>query len=115
LHYSYPSKVQLALVSLHRFEHWRDAIGQEWDFRKTGFVRMVHPGETKQLKLNVEMQRAYISRLTTRSELPPGNASTPPSRAAAHDSGRLWFAIASTYETFIHNTLPVLNRRTEHI
>jgi hypothetical protein len=25
----------------------------------------------------------------------------------------LWFATPSTYETFIHNTLPVLNRRTE--
>jgi hypothetical protein len=97
------------------FAHWRDAIGEEEDFRKTGFVRMVHTGETKQLKLNVEMQRAYISRLNTRPVLPPGNASQPPSRAAAHDSGPLWFAIPSMYETFIHNTLPVLNRRTEHI
>ncbi len=40
--------------------------------------------------------------------LPPANASTPPSRAAPHDSGPLWFATPSTYETFIHNTLPVL-------
>jgi hypothetical protein len=35
------------------------------------------------------------------------NASTPPSRAAPHDSGPSWFAIPSTYETFIHYTLPV--------
>jgi len=38
---------------------------------------------------------------------PPANASTPPSRAAPHDSGPWWFAKPSTYETFIHNTLPV--------
>ena len=57
MHYSYPPEVQLALVSLHIFEHWRDAVGEEGDFRKTGFVRIVHPGETGRLKRNVEMQR----------------------------------------------------------
>src|SRR6202795_1757531 len=58
MHYSYPPEVQLALVSLHMFELWRDVVGEEGDFRKTGFVRMVHPGETDRLKQNVEMQRA---------------------------------------------------------
>ena len=57
MHYSYPPEVQLALVSLHMFEHWRDTVGEEGDFRKTGFVRIVHPGETERLKQNVEMQR----------------------------------------------------------
>ena len=57
MHYSYPPEVQLALVSLHMFEHWRDVVGEEGDFRKTGFVRIVHPGETERLKQNVEMQR----------------------------------------------------------
>ena len=28
MHYSYPPEVQLALVSLHMFEHWRDAVGE---------------------------------------------------------------------------------------
>jgi sarcosine oxidase subunit beta len=57
MHYSYPPEVQLALVSLHMFENWRDAVGEDGDFRKTGFVRIVHPGETERLKQNVEMQR----------------------------------------------------------
>jgi sarcosine oxidase subunit beta len=57
MHYSYPPEVQLALLSLHMFEHWRDVVGAEGDFRKTGFVRIVHPGETERLKQNVEMQR----------------------------------------------------------
>jgi sarcosine oxidase, subunit beta len=58
MHYSYPPEVQLALVSLHMFELWRDVVGEEGDFRKTGFVRIVHPGEADRLKQNVEMQRA---------------------------------------------------------
>ena len=57
MHYSYPPEVQLALVSLHMFENWRDVVGEEGDFRKTGFVRIVHPGETERLKQNAEMQR----------------------------------------------------------
>ena len=52
--------------------------------------------------------RGYISRLNTQPVPSPVNASTPSSRAAPHDSGPLWFAIPSTYETFTHTTLPVL-------
>jgi hypothetical protein len=40
--------------------------------------------------------------------LPPVHASTPPSRAAPQDSGPLWVASPSTYDSFIHYTLPVL-------
>ena len=57
MHYSYPPEVRLALVSLYMFENWRDIVGEEGDFRKTGFVRIVHPGETERLKLNVELHR----------------------------------------------------------
>jgi len=57
MHYSYPPEVQLAVVSLSMFEHWADAVGGEGDFRRTGFVRIVHPGESARLKRNVEMQR----------------------------------------------------------
>jgi len=57
MHYSYPPEVRLALLSLRMFENWPDVVGQEGDFRKTGFVRIVHPGETERLKQNVEMQR----------------------------------------------------------
>jgi len=57
MHYSFPPEVQLALISLRMFEHWREVVGQPGDFRKTGFVRIVHPHEAERLKLNVEMQR----------------------------------------------------------
>jgi hypothetical protein len=51
--------------------------------------------------------RAYTSRLNTRPVRPSVNVSTSPSRAAPHDSRPLGFARLLTYETFIHNTLPV--------
>jgi len=57
LHYSFLPEVQLALVSLKMFQNWREVVGAPGDFRKTGFVRIVHPHETERLKLNVEMQR----------------------------------------------------------
>jgi sarcosine oxidase subunit beta len=57
MHYSYPPEVQLALVSLRLFQNWREAVGEAGDFRKTGFVRIVHAGETERLMQNVEMQR----------------------------------------------------------
>jgi sarcosine oxidase subunit beta len=58
MHYSFPPEVQLALISLRVFQNWQEIVGQPGDFRKTGFVRIVHPNETARLKLNVEMQRA---------------------------------------------------------
>lgn len=57
MHYSFEPEVQLALVSLKMFQNWQDIVGAPGDFRKTGFVRIVHPNESERLKLNVEMQR----------------------------------------------------------
>jgi len=57
MHYTFPPEVQLALVSLDIFQNWGEVVGAPGDFRKTGFVRIVHPNETERLKLNVEMQR----------------------------------------------------------
>jgi sarcosine oxidase subunit beta len=57
MHYSFPAEVQLALVSLEMFQNWSDIAGMPGDFRKTGFVRIVHPNETQRLKSNVDMQR----------------------------------------------------------
>jgi sarcosine oxidase, subunit beta len=57
MHYSFPPEVQLALISLKIFQHWREIVGEPGEFRKTGFVRIVHPGESESLKRNVAMQR----------------------------------------------------------
>jgi sarcosine oxidase, subunit beta len=71
MHYSFPPEVQLALISLRMFQNWREIVGQPGDFRKTGFVRIVHPNETERLKLNVEMQRRLGAKveLITKQEL----------------------------------------------
>jgi sarcosine oxidase subunit beta len=58
MHYSFPAEVQLALISLKMFQNWAEIVGAPGDFRKTGFVRIVHPNETERLKSNVEMQRS---------------------------------------------------------
>ena len=58
MHYSFRPEVQLALISLKIFQHWREVVGESGEFRKTGFVRIVHPGESDALKRNVAMQKA---------------------------------------------------------
>jgi sarcosine oxidase subunit beta len=57
MHYSFPPEVELALVSLRMFQNWKEVVGAPGDFRRTGFVRIVHSNERERLKSNVEMQR----------------------------------------------------------
>jgi sarcosine oxidase subunit beta len=57
MHYSFSPEVKLALISLRMFQNWQEVVDAPGAFRKTGFVRIVHPNETARLKLNVEMQR----------------------------------------------------------
>src|SRR3984885_3334878 len=49
----------------------------------------------------------FLTRLNTRPAHSLVNASTPPSRAAPHDSGPMWVAISHSYDSFIHYTSPV--------
>src|SRR4029077_14731878 len=55
-----------------------------------------------------------LTRLNTRPAHSLVNASTPPSRAAPHDSGPMWVATSHSYDSFIHYTSPVYpaHRRT---
>ena len=71
MHYSYPLEVQLALISLGIFQRWQEYVGAPGDFHRTGFVRIVHPNETENLKRNVELQQrvGVEVRLIGRGEL----------------------------------------------
>jgi sarcosine oxidase, subunit beta len=71
MHYSFPAEVQLALVSLRMFERWAELVGETSLFQKTGFVRIVHPNETEQLRRNVAMQHelGVNVRLISQAEL----------------------------------------------
>ena len=53
------------------------------------------------------LRRDVLSRLDTRPARTPVNASTSSLRTAPHDSGPVWLATPSLYDSFIHNTLPV--------
>jgi sarcosine oxidase subunit beta len=57
MHYTFPPEVQLAVKSLHMFQHWSDITGQPGDFHRTGFLQLVPAKEIDLLKANVEMQR----------------------------------------------------------
>ena len=52
-------------------------------------------------------RRKCLSRLNTRPARAPVNASPRSSRAAPHDSGSVWLAKPSPYDSFIHYTSPV--------
>src|SRR3989449_2251603 len=52
-------------------------------------------------------RRESLSRLNTRPARTPVNASVPPLQAAPHDSGPVWVANPSPYDSFIHCTSPV--------
>ena len=54
-----------------------------------------------------------ISQLNTLPALPPVNASMATLRLATHDSGPGWLATPFLYDYFIHNSTPVLSRRTQ--
>jgi len=59
------------------------------------------------LLLTASALRSRLSRLNTRPARSPVNTSRPPLRAAAHDSGPVWVAGPSPYDSFIRNTSPV--------
>ncbi len=52
-------------------------------------------------------RRDLLTRLNTRPARSPVNASTPPLRAAPHDSGPMWVATSHSYDFCIHYTSPV--------
>ena len=56
------------------------------------------------------LRAGMISRLNTRPARSPVNASPSSLRTPPHDSGPLWFARPSSFDSFIHYTLPVCRR-----
>jgi sarcosine oxidase subunit beta len=71
MHYTFPAEVQLAVKSLEIFLRWKEIVGEPSDFRKVGFVRIVPPSESENLKRNVEMQKSLgaNTRVVSRQEL----------------------------------------------
>ncbi len=62
MHYTFPAEVELALRSDAMFEEWPELTGRPCCIRRTGFVRIVRPGEEAALRANVAMQRSLGAR-----------------------------------------------------
>jgi glycine/D-amino acid oxidase-like deaminating enzyme len=62
MHYTFGPEVELAVRSDAMFEAWPDLVGRPGCIRRTGFVRIVSPGEETALRANVAMQRALGAR-----------------------------------------------------
>ena len=57
MHYDIEVDSALAWESFHFFKNWRDRIGGECGFTRTGFLQIVTSDKNEQLRGNVEMQK----------------------------------------------------------
>lgn len=57
MHYDLEVDSALAWQSFHFFKNWRERIGGECGFKRTGFLQIVSPDKNEQLRGNVEMQK----------------------------------------------------------
>src|SRR6202035_3816147 len=74
-----------------------------------------HPPMLPSAMLNdVGTPVAIISQLNTQPACAPVNASMAALRLATHDSRPGLIATPFLYDSFIHNSTPVLSRRTQH-
>ncbi len=58
MHYDLEAESRLAWTSLGYFRHWRERIGGECGFTRTGFLQIVGPDHNDALRANVAMHRA---------------------------------------------------------
>ena len=57
MHYDIEVDSALAWESFHFFRNWRERIGGECGFHKTGFLQIVAPDKNEQLRANVAMHK----------------------------------------------------------
>lgn len=57
MHYDLEIDSALAWESFHFFRNWRERIGGECGFKRTGFLQIVAPDKNDQLRGNAEMQK----------------------------------------------------------
>jgi len=57
MHYDVLQDSQLAWVSFQYFRNWKEMVGGECSFTRTGFIQIVSPDYTNTLKANVKMHQ----------------------------------------------------------
>src|SRR5215813_6959344 len=55
MHYTNEPEARMALASLRYFQNWRDVVGGECGFTRTGFIMTVSPANADRLRQNVAM------------------------------------------------------------
>jgi sarcosine oxidase, subunit beta len=63
MHYTFPPEIDLAVRSDAMFDAWPELLGRPPCVRRTGFVRIVLPGEERQLRANVALARERGARM----------------------------------------------------
>jgi sarcosine oxidase subunit beta len=58
MHYDVRQDTELAWVSFQYFRNWKDMVGGDCGFTRTGFIQLVAPADTDTLKANVAMHQA---------------------------------------------------------
>jgi sarcosine oxidase, subunit beta len=62
MHYTNEPEARMAFAALPYFQHWRDMVGGECGFTRTGFIMTVTPDNADRLRKNVEMlQRVGVN------------------------------------------------------
>jgi glycine/D-amino acid oxidase-like deaminating enzyme len=71
MHYDIEVDAALAWQSFHFFQNWRERIGGECGFHRTGFLQIVSPDKNEQLRGNVEMQKrlGILTEVVTAAEV----------------------------------------------
>jgi sarcosine oxidase, subunit beta len=57
MHYTNEPEARMAFAALRYFQYWKDIVGGECGFRRTGFIMTVTPDNAARLRKNVEMLR----------------------------------------------------------
>jgi len=58
MHYDVPQDTQLAWLSFQYFRDWKNRVGGECGFTRTGFLQLVAPSDVHLLKANVAVHRS---------------------------------------------------------
>src|SRR5512147_927525 len=71
MHYDLEIDAALAWQSFHFFRNWRERVGGECGFHRTGFLQIVAPDKNDQLRGNVAMQKriGILTDLVTAAEV----------------------------------------------
>jgi len=57
MHYDLEAESRLAWASFHYFRNWKEVVGGECGFTRTGFLQIVAPAYTAKLRANVTMHQ----------------------------------------------------------